>query len=193
MMISTTEKTYISGDELARYLHVSKRKMRYLLANGYIPMIDTGKKTHRYQVRREDAEVFKRKTQENPELLIHLTGLFGRVPRQSIIEPSEENRKKFRKYLTERWKNEPDALRVKRASELTGIDYRRIDKLCTDSIIQSVLMGRAFVCAKSSFIEYCSTTEMLIKAQITPEFRQLIIDFIDTEKIKDKSKKKGWA
>lgn len=182
MMNNTIVKPYISGDELARYLHVSKKKMRYLLANGYIPMIDTGKKTHRYQVSREDAEAFKQKIQAQPELLTHLKGMFGSVPRQIIIEPSEENSKKFKRYLTERWKNEPDALIVRRASELTGIDHRRIDELCTNSTIQSVRMGRVFVCAKSSFIEYCSTTEMLIRAQITPEFRQLIIDFNDTEK-----------
>ena len=45
---------YFSGDKLYKYLHISKRKMKYLLENGYIPFVDTGKKTHRYLVRQYD-------------------------------------------------------------------------------------------------------------------------------------------
>ena len=39
---------YMSGDELYRFLHISKRKMKYLLENGYISTEDTGMKTHGY-------------------------------------------------------------------------------------------------------------------------------------------------
>ena len=34
---------YISGGELYKFLHISKRKMKYLLEHGYIKHIDTGK------------------------------------------------------------------------------------------------------------------------------------------------------
>ena len=33
-------KEYMNGDEVYRYLHISKRKMKYLPENGYIPLID---------------------------------------------------------------------------------------------------------------------------------------------------------
>lgn len=59
-------KEYMSGDELYRYLHISKRKMKYLLENGYIPMVDTGMKTHRYRVKYEDARAFKRRLEKEP-------------------------------------------------------------------------------------------------------------------------------
>ena len=50
---------YISGGELYKFLHISKRKMKYLLEHGYIKHIDTGKKTHRFMVKLRDAEEFK--------------------------------------------------------------------------------------------------------------------------------------
>ena len=62
-------KEYMSGDELYRYLHISKRKMKYLLENGYIPMTDTGMKTHRYRIKYEDARAFKRKMKMEPGCL----------------------------------------------------------------------------------------------------------------------------
>lgn len=42
---------YLSADELYRYLHISKRKLKFLLENDYIPCIDTGKKTHRFLIK----------------------------------------------------------------------------------------------------------------------------------------------
>ena len=70
-------KDYMSGDELYRYLHISKRKMKYLLENGYIPMTDTGMKTHRYRVEYEDARAFKRRMKTEPGCLSELTGMFN--------------------------------------------------------------------------------------------------------------------
>ena len=47
------EKEYLSGSELRQYLHISTRKMKYLMDNDYIPHEDTGQATHKYRVRRE--------------------------------------------------------------------------------------------------------------------------------------------
>ena len=41
----------ISGDQLCRVCHISKRKAKWLPENGVIPCEDTGKKTRRYRVR----------------------------------------------------------------------------------------------------------------------------------------------
>ena len=63
---------YLSGDRLYRFLHISKRKMKYLLENGYIPVIDTGKKTYRYRVKKDDAEKFKERMELESGFLVEL-------------------------------------------------------------------------------------------------------------------------
>ena len=62
------KELYMSGDELYRYLHISKKKMRYLLMNGFIPCIDTGKKTHRYIVLRAEVEKYIERRKNDPSV-----------------------------------------------------------------------------------------------------------------------------
>ena len=40
----------VTAEEAARLLHISKRKCSWMLQNGHIPCIDTGKKTKRYTI-----------------------------------------------------------------------------------------------------------------------------------------------
>lgn len=47
---------YMSGSELRQYLHISTRKMKYLMDNDYIPHENTGQATHKYRIRRADAK-----------------------------------------------------------------------------------------------------------------------------------------
>lgn len=167
-------KSYMSGEELYKFLHISKRKMRYLIVNGYIPSIDTGKKTHRYKVNRADAIRFKEEMEKHPDILMEIKGMFGCTPPKRLIEPTEYNSHRFKQYLTQLWKDEPDALTTKRAAELIGVDYRRIDGLCRNSKIVSVKIGSRFICEKTSFIKYCASKEMLAKNRITEAFEQLV-------------------
>ena len=53
------KKDFMSGSELRQYLHISTRKMKYLMDHDYIPHENTGHATHKYRVRREEAEKFK--------------------------------------------------------------------------------------------------------------------------------------
>ena len=42
------EKDFMSGSELRQYLHISTRKMKYLMDHDYIPHENTGHATHKY-------------------------------------------------------------------------------------------------------------------------------------------------
>ena len=114
---------YLSADELYRYLHISKRKLKYLLENDYIPCIDTGKKTHRFLIRASDAKEFKRRMDTEPGFLSELYGQFNSgvyTPRKRLIEPAPENCAAFQKFLTKQWADYPGALPTKLAAALIG-------------------------------------------------------------------------
>ena len=55
MILYMTEKEFMSGSELRQYLHISTRKMKYLMDNNYIPHENTGHTTHKYRVRPQPA------------------------------------------------------------------------------------------------------------------------------------------
>ena len=59
----------LTGSQLRQYLHISTRKLKYLMDHDYIPHEDTGQATYRYRVRWEDAVEFKRRMEEEPGFL----------------------------------------------------------------------------------------------------------------------------
>lgn len=72
-----SEKKYMSGSGLRQYLHISTRKMKYLMDHNYIPHENTGHATHKYRVLVEDAEKFKYKMDNEVGFLSELNGKFS--------------------------------------------------------------------------------------------------------------------
>lgn len=52
---------YMTGNQLRQYLHISTRKLKFLMDNDYIPHENTGHPTHKYLVKIEDAEAFNKR------------------------------------------------------------------------------------------------------------------------------------
>ena len=153
---------YLSGDRLYRFLHISKRKMKYLLENGYIPVIDTGKKTYRYRVKKDDAEKFKERMELESGFLVELKGRFGRCDSSTTAELvhalKDDEREEFRKFLTKLWKKYPDALPAKKAAELADISPQRVNELVRKGIIYGACVGNVQYLAKEQFIEYVAVS-----------------------------------
>ena len=117
----------LTGSQLRQYLHISTRKLKYLMDHDYIPHEDTGQATYRYRVRWEDAVEFKRRMEEEPGFLGELAGQFSshhppkpRPKPEPVFQPTPENCQRFRQWLAQRWANEQDALPIQRAAQLLG-------------------------------------------------------------------------
>lgn len=168
----------MSGDELYRYLYISKRKMRYLLMNGFIPCIDTGKKTHRYIVLRAEVKKYIERRKNDPSVDAQLQGKFGHeVKKQPVIQVSDEKCEAFGKYLRKTWSAEPEALPAVRVAELVGIHRQRIYDLCRKNAIFYIMIGDRMICGKESVIKYFSSPAVLCKPNITSTFSELVRKF----------------
>ena len=162
---------YLSADELYRYLHISKRKLKFLLENGYIPCIDTGKKTHRFLIKISDAKDFKRRMDTESGFLSELYGQFNSgiyKPRKKLIDPTPENCRAF---------HFPDALPTKLAAELIGCAPQRVGDWMRKGVISSVSIGGARYCSKAEFIAYCASPEMLRRPG-AERYRGLIMEYV---------------
>ena len=71
-LLRETYPAIISGDQLCRVCHISKRKAKWLLENSTIPCEDTGKKTRRYRIRLEDAIGYLEKGEKSSAPLARL-------------------------------------------------------------------------------------------------------------------------
>ena len=139
-----TQKEFMSGSELRQYLHISTRKMKYLMDNNYIPHENTGHSTHKYRVRTEDAVRFKARMDTEPGFLSELSGMFSNRTEWHplpMFEATPENCEAFRLWLDSQWAELPEALPTQTAAELVGHNPQSIHKLIKENVLHGVKIG----------------------------------------------------
>ena len=150
----------MSGSELCRYLHISTRKMKYLMDHDYIPHENTGQATHKYRVCVKDARMFKCRMETEPDFLSELTGLFNsKAPAENphAIIDSEG----FEEYLLLLWAALPDALPTQEAARLIGVNPQRIHEQIRAGTLHGVKVGGRQYCVKVEIIAYASAPNRL--------------------------------
>ena len=169
----------LTGSQLRQYLHISTRKLKYLMDHNYIPHEDTGQATYRYRVRWEDAVEFKRRMEEEPGFLGELAGQFSshhppkpRPKREPVFQPTPENCRRFRQWLAQRWANEPDALPIQRAAQLLGRNPQTLHRWVKEGHLQAVQVGRNQLCSKEELLAFLATPEHM------PNCRELLRLFL---------------
>ena len=173
------EKKYMSGCQLRQYLHISTRKMKYLMDHNYIPHQNTGHATHKYRVLVEDAEKFKYRMDNEKGFLAELNGMFSNRTEwhpRPLIEVTEENCEAFRLWLEKEWAELPDALPTKQAAELIGCSPQRIYELINKNLLHGIKIGAVQYIPKSEFISYAASPEKLSKPT-SDAYRELIQEF----------------
>lgn len=179
MILYMTEKNYMSGCQLRQYLHISTRKMKYLMDHNYIPHENTGHATHKYRVLKEDAEKFKFRMDNEIGFLAELNGMFSNrtewYPRP-LIEVTEENCTAFRQWLEKEWAELPEALPTQTAAELVGHSPQRIHEWIREETLTGIKLGTVQYCAKAEFIGFMASPQRLAHPR-TEKYKELIREF----------------
>lgn len=179
MILYMGEKKYMSGCQVRQYLHISTRKMKYLMDHDYIPHENTGHSTHKYRVLVEDAEKFKYRMDNEAGFLAELNGMFSNRTEwhpKPLIEVTEENCNALRQWLEKEWAGLPDALPTKQAVELIGCSPQRIYQLIKEIVLHGIKIGAVQYIPKTEFISYATSPKKLSKPT-SDEYRELIQEF----------------
>ena len=179
MILYMTEKNYMSGSELRQYLHISTRKMKYLMDHNYIPHENTGHATHKYRVLVEDAEKFKFRIDNEVGFLAELNGMFSNRTEwhpRPLIEVTEENCEAFRRWLSSQWAELPEALPTQTAAELVGHSPQRIHEWIRQEVLIGIKLGSIQYCAKAEFIGFMASPQRLAHPR-TEKYKELIREF----------------
>ena len=105
---------FISMDNVRIELHMSKRRLAYLLQNGYIPCEIRDSVTWRYKIRTKDVVAYI-KSGISPDIP---PGVFKRKP-QAEVERIKFNKKKLKELFKERMSEYPDALTYDDVAKIT--------------------------------------------------------------------------
>jgi hypothetical protein len=128
---------WLSLEQFQAVAHISKRKAKWLLENGVIPCEDSGKHTHRFQIRRGDVADFLRRRDEGELNGIIPAGALSNKQLHNTPLPNTEP-EELLSFLLDEWAHMPDMLTTKQATELTGYNDTTINNWAADGKIQAV-------------------------------------------------------
>ncbi len=155
----------MTGSELRQYLHISTRKLKYLMDHNYIPHENTGQSTYKYRVLVKDARTFKRRMKCEPGFLSELSGLFTSTRPAGSPVPNRMHERidsaEFEKYLLLRWADLPDALPTLQAARLISVNPQRLHEQVKAGRLHGVTIRGKQYCVKMEIIAFAVAPERL--------------------------------
>jgi len=137
----------ISGEQLRKILHISKRKCAWLLQSGAIPCTDNCNKTRRYAVKLDDVI----------EYIIESEKAAERVQPQ---RPPEF----FREQLIDEWFDVPDVLTISDVAGITGYTPNAVDRWIVKGSLRSVTVQTGIITCREWLADfYCGDGYNIVK------------------------------
>ncbi|QGZ99294.1 helix-turn-helix domain-containing protein [Dehalobacter restrictus] len=166
---------FITKDQFYKICHISKNTAHHYLENGFIPCIDSGKKTRRYKIALKDIIFFLEDRDKNPEkyyLPNHYNNPF--LPseiRQYKAKPRPDTYKyayklkglkevkNYQKYLEQQFADYPDMLTRPQVQQITGYSVDTILLWCKSGKVRYIRHHNAYLLQKKSVIDYIFNLE----------------------------------
>ena len=137
----------ISGEQLRKILHISKRKCAWLLQSGVIPCTDNCNKTRRYAVKLDDVI----------EYIIESEKAAERVQPQ---RPPEF----FREQLIDEWFDVLDVLTISDVAGITGYTPNAVDRWIVKGSLRSVTVQTGIITCREWLADfYCGDGYNIVK------------------------------
>lgn len=167
---------YVTKDQFYRICHISKNTALYYIRNGFIPCIDSGKKTRRYKIAIKDIIFFLEDRDENPEkyyLPNHYNNPFLPCsirrykfkPRPYLYKNHYKLKginevKDYKNYLELQFTDYPDMLISKQIQQVTGHSPSTIISWCKSGNVKYIKHHSTYLLQKKSVIDYLFNREL---------------------------------
>ena len=176
---------HVSLDQLSRICKIAKRSASYLVAQGIIPAIDTGKKTWRYKIALDDVIIYLRKREQvgsmiPPGVVSSRSGTKTRNPGNrktfsQVIEPNQTG--ELAKYFNFVFADFDDVLTAEDISEITGLNKSTILKLLKSGYIQSVMVRPRYMIPKQYLLDFVVTRRFIEYRTESEQFTKILGGF----------------
>ena len=179
----------MSKDQFYRIAHISKATALFLLKNGLIPCVDSGKKTRRYTIKTDDVIEYLKDREVRPDYYKAIRGWYSgsagkKNPLKESVSPelSPDQQRLLIQYLLRLMKSYDDLITVKQLAEFTGYNTTTIINWCNKSLKHFNIAGR-FLIPKVSAIEYLASPQLCTLPQKSKKHKELLTDFLSTNGI----------
>lgn len=154
----------LSGEQVRCTLHISKRKCAWMLNNGFIKCQNTGKRTRKYTVLKEDLLTYIEDWQKHPEKYITPYAEFStakyattRKPRLRKTGFPSSLPVGFRAWLEQEFETVPDTLTIPQTIATTGYTDNTVNRWLRQGHLKSVQTQTTKIIPKLWLIDFYCT------------------------------------
>ncbi|NLB81621.1 MAG: helix-turn-helix domain-containing protein [Clostridiaceae bacterium] len=181
-ILKKTYPEYISLDQFYRICKIAKRSAAYLLQNGIVPSIDTGKRTWRYQIKIDDVITYLKKRDKVGTMIPRGVVTSRKKTEKNIQRPAFSiattiNIKELTKYFESVYADQPDALTTKEASKMAGTCKETIRRKIKAGKIKSMFLNNRHIICKDDLIEFLTSEEYIEDNSNSDHFRKILSDY----------------
>ncbi len=154
----------LSGEQVRLALHISKRKCAWMLNNGFIKCHNTGKRTRKYIVLKEDLLTYIEDSTKHPEKYVTPHAEFSTAKYENPRKPRPRKTgfpsalpSDFRPWLEQELETVPDALTVPQVIATTGYTDNTVNRWLRQGHLKYVQTQSTKIIPKTWLIDfYCS-------------------------------------
>ena len=154
----------LSGEQVRCALHISKRKCAWMLNNGFIKCQNTGKRTRKYTVLKDDLIAYIEYSAKHPEKYVTPYAEFSTAKYGNTRKPRPRKTgfpfslpSTFRSWLEAEFETVPDALTIPQTITITGYTDNTVNRWLRQGHLKYVNTQTAKIIPKLWLIDfYCS-------------------------------------
>jgi hypothetical protein len=174
---------YVSLDQLHKICKIAKRSAQYLVENGIIPSVDTGRKTWRYKIALEDVIDYLKRRKKYGSMIP-----YGAASSEKTYETRKmSSRKCFNQMVVSDCKSDiieyfnyiytecDDLLTVVDVVEMIGFGKSTVLKLLKTGAIKSVMTYPKYIIPKQYLLEFVATPRF-VEYKVSSEHFMKILD-----------------
>jgi excisionase family DNA binding protein len=177
---------YLSLDELRKVCKISPRSARYLIENGVIPAIDTGKITWRYKIAIDDVITYLQHREKHGSMIPpgavtsryktrKSNGMGNRKTFSELVRPGEERIiAEYFRFVYAEWE---EVLTTVDIAEMTGLRRGTILKLAKSGHIKSIESSPRYLIPKAYLMEFVVTPRFIEAKSNSEEFKKILGGF----------------
>ena len=167
--LKNTYPEKITKDQFYRICHISKKTASYLLDNGLVPCINSGKKTRKYTILLSDVIAFLEAREENP-LVFKAPDNYYKGDKVCYAyginaERLIRHRSLLRIFLETKIASYRDVLSPKQVEEITGYSVKTITNWCVKEELKCFVIFNKLQIPKEYLIDFMVSDRCILIAK----------------------------
>ena len=169
---------YVSLDQTTKICRISKRNAKYLVYNGIIPYIDTGKKTWRYKISLDDVIYYLCRREQVGSMIPRGATSQRMSHRKCFAQMVKSGHKTdIAKYFIHIYADYDDVLTAADIVKMTGLEKSTISKLLKDGVIKSITAHPKYLIPKSYLLDFVVTPRFIDYRTNSEQFLRVLGEF----------------